>query len=55
VNVTEGPFSETTEVFGGYYTIEAASFDEAVKLATDHPHLEFGTVEVREVMVKRPS
>ena len=55
VKVTEGPFSESTEVFGGYYTIEAASFDEAVKLSTDHPHLEFGSVEIREVMVKRPS
>jgi len=47
---TDGPYSETKEVLGGYYTIEAASYDEAVKLALDHPHLEYGgTVEVRQV------
>jgi hypothetical protein len=46
---TDGPYSETKEVLGGYYTIEAANYDEAVKLALDHPHLEFGTVEVRQV------
>lgn len=47
---TDGPYSETKEVLGGYYTIEAADYDEAVKLAMDHPHLEYGgTVEVRQV------
>jgi hypothetical protein len=46
---TDGPYSETKEVLGGYYTIEAANYDEAVKLAMDHPHLQFGTVEVRQV------
>jgi hypothetical protein len=50
VNVTDGPFSESREVFGGYYVIEAASFDEAAQLSMDHPHLEFGGVEIREVM-----
>src|SRR3954471_14055154 len=47
---TDGPYSETKEVLGGYYTIEAANYDEAVKLAQDHPHLEYGgTVEVRQI------
>lgn len=47
---TDGPYSETKEVLGGYYTIEAANYDEAVKLALEHPHLEYGgTVEVRQV------
>jgi hypothetical protein len=46
---TDGPYSETKEILGGYYTIEAANYDEAVKLTLDHPHLEFGTVEVRQV------
>jgi hypothetical protein len=50
VGVTDGPFSESREVLGGYYTIEAKDFDEAVKLSMDHPHVEFGTVEIREVM-----
>ena len=46
---TDGPYSETKEILGGYYTIEAANYDEAVKLTLDHPHLEHGTVEVRQV------
>ncbi|HWY49088.1 MAG TPA: YciI family protein [Bryobacteraceae bacterium] len=47
---TDGPYSETKEILAGYYTIEAASYDEAVKLALEHPQLEYGgTVEVRQV------
>jgi hypothetical protein len=49
VSVTEGPFSESREVMGGFFTIEAASFEEAAKLSADNPHLDFGTIEVREV------
>ena len=46
----DGPFSETKEVLGGYYTIEAADYDQAVQLSLDHPHLEHGgTIEVRQV------
>lgn len=46
---TDGPYSETKEVLGGYYTISAANYDEAVKLSLDHPHLEYGgTLEVRK-------
>ena len=48
--VTDGPFAETKEVVGGYWIVEAASYDEAVKLASRCPSLEYGgTVEVREV------
>jgi hypothetical protein len=46
---TDGPYSETKEILGGYYTIEAANYDEAVKLALDHPHLDHGTLELRQV------
>jgi len=47
---TDGPYSETKEVLGGFYTVEAASYDEAVKLALEHPHLEYGgTIEVRQL------
>jgi hypothetical protein len=49
VSVTAGPYSESKEVMGGYYTIEAVNFDEAVKLAADNPHVNFGTIEIREV------
>jgi hypothetical protein len=47
---TDGPYSETKEILGGYYTIEAASYDEAVQRALTLPHLDYGgTVEVRHV------
>jgi hypothetical protein len=47
---TDGPYSETKEILGGYYTIEAASYEEAVSRSLDHPHLEYGgTIEVRQV------
>ncbi len=46
---TDGPYSETKEVLGGYYTIEAASYEEAVERSLDHPHLDFGTIEVRQI------
>src|SRR5215471_13580294 len=48
--VTDGPYSETKEVLGGYYTIEAADYDEAVQKALTHPHVEYGnTIEIRQV------
>jgi hypothetical protein len=48
--VADGPYSETKEVLGGYYTIEAANYDEAVKRSLDHPQIEYGgVIEVRQV------
>jgi hypothetical protein len=50
VAVSDGPYSETKELLGGYFLIEAANYEEAVRLARDHPHLEFGgTIEVRQI------
>ena len=39
VSVTDGPYSEAAEVLGGYFTIEAANYDEAVAIARTCPHL----------------
>ena len=50
IRVTDGPYSETKEVLGGYYVISAPSYDKAVELAGDCPHLEYGgTIEVRQI------
>ena len=49
-SVTEGPFSESREVVAGFYAIEAADFDEAVKLALTNPHVSSGSIEIREVI-----
>jgi hypothetical protein len=53
VRVTDGPYSESKELLGGYYMIEADTYDKAVELARDCPQLEFGgTIEVRQVDVR---
>ena len=48
--VTDGPFAETKEEFGGFYLIEAANLDEAIKWAAKIPGAARGTVEVRPVV-----
>ncbi len=48
--VTDGPYSETKEILGGYYLIGAANYEEAVQRSLDHPTLEYGgTIELREL------
>jgi hypothetical protein len=50
MSVTDGPYNETKEVIGGYFTIEAADYDEAVALCDDSPHLKYGgRIEVRQI------
>ena len=50
LTITDGPFSETKEVVGGYWMIDAADYDEAIELARDCPHIEYGaSLEIREV------
>lgn len=48
--VLDGPFVEAKEVIAGYMVIEAESLDEAVRIASDCPNVEFGSVEVRQVV-----
>jgi hypothetical protein len=48
--VVDGPFTESKEVLGGFYMVECASRDEAIKWAAKCPGAEDGTMEVREVM-----
>jgi hypothetical protein len=48
--VTDGPFAETKEEFGGFYLIEAADLDEAIKWAAQIPGAVRGTIEVRPVV-----
>jgi hypothetical protein len=47
--VADGPYTEVKEIVGGYFKLEAADYDEAVSLASQCPHLEFGWIEVREI------
>ena len=49
--VTDGPFADTKEVFGGYYLFEADDLDAAVQIATRIPAARIGgSVEIRPVL-----
>jgi hypothetical protein len=48
--VTDGPFAETKEQFGGYYLVEAADLDDAIRMAAKIPGARLGSIEVRPVM-----
>ena len=48
--VTDGPFAETKEEFGGFYMVEAANLDEAIKWAAKIPGAVRGTIEVRPIV-----
>ena len=48
--ITDGPFALTKEVLAGYYVLDCADLDEALKHAARVPSARYGTVEVRPVM-----
>ena len=45
--VTEGPFTETSEIIAGFDVLECASMQEAVDIAAGHPMAYGGVIEVR--------
>lgn len=46
--LTDGPFADTKEVFGGFYLVDAPDLDSALELAARIPAVRFGgSVEVR--------
>ena len=53
--ITDGPFADPKEVFGGWYLAEAADLDDALDLAGRIPALRLGgSVEVRPVVERLP-
>ena len=48
--IIDGPFAVTKEVLAGYYVLECADLDEALKQAARLPMARWGTVEVRPVV-----
>jgi hypothetical protein len=48
--ITDGPFAITKEVLAGYYVLECADLDEALRQAARVPAARYGTVEVRPAM-----
>ena len=55
LSTTDGPFAETREQLGGYYLVEAADLNDAIRIASKIPTARFGSIEVRPVWeVVRP-
>jgi hypothetical protein len=50
VELTDGPFAVTKEVLAGYYLLDCADLDEALKHAARLPSARYGTVEVRPIV-----
>jgi hypothetical protein len=49
--ITDGPFADTKEVFGGFYLLEADDLDRATELAARIPAVRLGgSVEIRPVV-----
>lgn len=47
--VTDGPYGETKELFGGYFLLDVASKQEAVEWAKRTPSVRGSKIEVRRV------
>ncbi len=49
-HVQDGPLVEAKEQLGGYYTVDVANLDEALKWAAKCPSASTGGVEVRPLL-----
>ncbi len=49
--VTDGPFADTKEIFGGFYLVEAEDLDAATEIAARIPAARIGgSIEIRPVV-----
>jgi hypothetical protein len=49
VSLYDGPFAETKEQLAGFYLVDAADLNEAIRIASGIPPAKYGSVEVRPV------
>jgi hypothetical protein len=49
VTVTDRPHTESKELIGGFWIIQARDYDQAEQLCSDCPHLEHGPLVIREI------
>lgn len=54
VSVTDGPFAETKEQLAGFYLIDAADLNDAIRIAAEIPPARVGSIEVRPVRELKP-
>jgi hypothetical protein len=48
--VTDGPFTETKEILGGYFLADCKDLDQAIELAQRVPLVDKGSVEIRPIV-----
>jgi hypothetical protein len=48
--IVDGPFAVTKEYLGGYFLVDCADLDEALKIAARVPMARYGSVEVRPLV-----
>lgn len=49
LSVSDGPFMEAKEVLGGFFVLEVPGYEAAQEIASTCPHLEFGSIEIRQM------
>ncbi|MGZ5198666.1 MAG: YciI family protein [Telluria sp.] len=49
VALYDGPFAETKEQLAGFYLVDAADLNEAIRIASGIPPAKYGSIEVRPV------
>lgn len=49
MRISDGPHTESKEVVGGFWILQAESYEQVVRLSADCPHLEHGALEIREI------
>ena len=50
IETLDGPFAETKEQLGGYYLLDCANLDDAIKYAAMIPGAAIGSIELRPIM-----
>jgi hypothetical protein len=50
-DLSEGPAVDSQEILGGFYLVDVPDREAAVALAARMPNIEYGSVEVRPVVV----
>jgi hypothetical protein len=50
--VTDGPFTETKEVLGGYFLADCKDLDQAIEVAQRVPLVSKGSVEIRPLVTR---
>jgi hypothetical protein len=48
-SVTDGPFTESKEMIGGFFLLDCATREQALSFAAECPAAQWATIEVREV------